>query len=359
MKTPKTLKKILALALTVIMVAASMSILAVGAAEVSAASQPTENWGKSDDGNYHITSLSDMLAFMSDDTAALTEPPFYAGATVVLDTDIDMSSVPNKKMTQFSGTFEGNGHAIKNFTADKDAVRAGFIDLLKDATIKNVRFIDGDLKTKTNRSGVVACTAQGTVTLENIYVNTPITNGVASDSDGGYYVGGLIGSVNADNAVITIKNCAVDSKLESNFMVGGLIGALEKKCTLNITDSVVAGSVISKSVTVNGNDSTNLRRSAGFVGHIANVPCNLTFTRCIMEGISIGSDGNGVFVSLRNEPGNVLKFEDCYAAIDDANRNFVGNYKASGKYNVEIKYNGSSVYSKQSAENSDAASINA
>ncbi len=86
------------------------------------------------------------------DLSKLTQ---YKNKTVYLDTDIDYdgSKVSFPSLTDFSGTFIGNGHTIKNITKDitltKNSKNYGlFGDLKSGAIIENLRFENVNINVK-------------------------------------------------------------------------------------------------------------------------------------------------------------------------------------------------------------------
>jgi hypothetical protein len=130
---------------------------------------------------------------------------------VTLANDITMSGTITTRGT-FSGTFNGNGHKIKNLTINVSDGNVGmFKELAAGAVIKNLE-------------------------LENVSV-----------TGNGFYEGGLVGVCRG-----TIEQCSVSGTVKGSNAVGGLVGCLEsgglvQDCyniaTVNATSQVAGGIV--------------------------------------------------------------------------------------------------------------------
>ncbi len=154
----------------------------------------------------YITTPAQLVNFLS---TATTE-------TAVLGNDIDMSETvfPKSDSTvTFSGTFDGNGHAIKNLTINSD--QTGLFYSLGGATIKNVAIIDAVMGSSTSQNGVIAFRADsGTNLIENVMVSVTLKDSCS-------YQGALIGF--GWNATINFTNCVVYVKNEADGTHGALI----------------------------------------------------------------------------------------------------------------------------------------
>ena len=167
--------------------------------------------------------------------------------TIELTADIDLTG---KVWTPFGfsitapfeGTIDGKGHAIKGlssagYTYDKNAwitnatngnsgPAYGFVCIAKNATIKNIRFVD---------------------------VNIDVENGIA--------VGAVVGD--ARGSFLTIDNVTVNGTVKAKDKVGGFVGLAgyydSKEFKLAITNSTNNANVIAEC-----NDKYN--RAGGFVG---------------------------------------------------------------------------------------------
>ena len=155
----------------------------------------------------------------------------------ILMADIDLSSIENwepigTSSNAYTGTFDGNGHVIKNLTIDRpDTNYIGLFGHTSDGTeIKNLGLEDVDIKGHQYVAGIGGM-ARGTIS--NCYVTGNVT--------GNRLVGGLIGE-----NYTTITNCYVECNISGNEIVGGLVGGnwgtiMNSYSTVNITSERFAG----------------------------------------------------------------------------------------------------------------------
>lgn len=177
---------------------------------------------------------------------------YTAHAQLVNDIDLDYASasswIPISKSYSFVGTFDGNGHCIKNLYSSFD--QGGFVGLFGDVrggTIKNLT-VEGVIESSCSNQGMIAgfsagtnyynCVAKGRISTNGSsrYVggivgkttktssSNPVVQGCASYVDivsTGTYTAGLVGM--ADYG-ITMENCANYGNVTGKANVGGLMG---------------------------------------------------------------------------------------------------------------------------------------
>ena len=131
----------------------------------------------------------------------------------------------------FAGVFDGNGHAISNFTYTSTGTN--YIGLFRyvsgiNAEIKDLGLIEPNVNAGTRNyvGSLVGCMWGETIT--NCYVHGGSVSGAG-------YVGGLVGY----NRVGTINNCNSTSSVSGNEGIGGLVGLNSG----TIKDSYSTGSV--------------------------------------------------------------------------------------------------------------------
>ncbi|MBR2034059.1 MAG: hypothetical protein IKA03_05245, partial [Alphaproteobacteria bacterium] len=185
--------------------------------------------------------------------------------TFILAGDIDLSSVSNwtpignnsTLSARFKGTFDGNGHKIKNLTINNPSAdnQGLFGHVESSSTIQNVGIEGANVEGK-NYVGGLAGRASGTITnsyatgdvsgqgnyvggLAGIVAIGSIINSYATgDVTGqGNYVGGLAGS-----AVGTITNSYATGDVSGNDRVGGLLGLVQYDESI-ITNTYATGDV--------------------------------------------------------------------------------------------------------------------
>ena len=179
------------------------------------------------------------------------------GVNFVLKADIDLDNMPwtpiGTSENNFVGTFDGNGHSIKNLNivvteAKEGKAYMGFLGYANNATIKNVTFENVyinipclDIDHSQGHIGAVAGSLEGTSTIENVTVKGDITVYATQTANGASRVAVIAGG-NAFGDV-TMKNVHVvaneGSSLIANNNVGALAGQLQGKmvfenCSSNI-----------------------------------------------------------------------------------------------------------------------------
>lgn len=192
---------------------------------------------------------------------------YTAHAQLVNDIDLDYASasswIPISKSYSFVGTFDGNGHCIKNLYSS--LYQGGFVGLfgyVRGGTIKNLT-VEGVIESSCSNQGMIAgfsagtnyynCVAKGRINAKNgsVYVggiigcttisspSNPVLQGCASYVDivsSGTNTAGLVGM--ADNG-ITMEACANYGNVTGTANVGGLMGYYNPNSESHITNCYV------------------------------------------------------------------------------------------------------------------------
>ena len=162
----------------------------------------------------------------------------FKGQTIKLASDVDLNNIPwtpigTTSHNGFYGTFDGQGHTIKNLvlTPGSGNYGAGFFgNLLSGSAIKNVTFDAPSCDIRANIVGVAAGYLYGSATFENVKV-------VNADVRGFGKVGGILGmSADPGAHTVTMTNCSVEGTIGGTYNVGGLIGLVLQGNTVNLTD---------------------------------------------------------------------------------------------------------------------------
>ena len=220
----------------------------------------------------------------------------FAGQTITLLADIDLNNVEwtsiGTEDNYFAGTFEGNGHTIKNLTvveteAKEGKAFIGFFGYAKNATIKNLTFENVylniaclDIDHSQGHIGAVAGSLEGTSTIENVTVKGDIKVESTVTANGASRVAVVAGGNSYGN--VTMKNVHVianeGSYLKANNNVGALAGQLQGKSVFEDCSSNI--------------DVTGTKFFAG--GIIGLAAGDQTFTNCHTTGditITAGREG--------------------------------------------------------------------
>ena len=130
----------------------------------------------------------------ADDLKAMENNP---SGSYYLANDIEVPanlSLFTDSRNPFTGTFDGNGHMIKNYTystAKEDLMHAGLFGRTKNATFKNLTMTNVNIFVKSGGNfAALAAYGQGTV-FENITVSGKVSASGAINS-----LGGIVGSLN-------------------------------------------------------------------------------------------------------------------------------------------------------------------
>jgi len=234
-------------------VAVSTGVVAGGGSGSGSTLQQMEGSGAADD-PYVITSVEELQA-MNDDL----------DAQYVLGNDIDASSTANWNGGEgfepigsgagtlpdpFTGSFDGNGHAISGLTIDRDSSQVGFVARLT-GVVDNVEFEAADIE-GVRRVGVVVAHNDGTI--RNVSASGEVwgveaVGGVAGSSEGTITgatsqvdvrgtepVGGLVGVVGGE-----VSTSSASGDVSGEQRVGGLIGALTGQVTVSYASGDVSG----------------------------------------------------------------------------------------------------------------------
>lgn len=166
----------------------------------------------------------------------------------VLTKDIDLGNEPwtpigkSGYSYQFAGTFDGQGHEVRNLKIDTSGTDQGLFGYISGAVIENVSVRGNITSSSISSSGGTAGIA-GTMSGSSA-AETRISNCISYvNVTGGNNVGGIVGYFSTSNKK-TIENCVNYGSITGNNNVGGLAGYLYYKGS--ILNSYNRGSVEAK-----------------------------------------------------------------------------------------------------------------
>ena len=208
-----------------------------------------------------ISTANELKAFRDDVNSGNT----YAGKYVYLANDItldineewepigiyqeDSINPDDETNIPFKGIFDGGFNTISELHTNSTLKNRGLFGLIKEATIKNVGIINGDIQA-TSRTGAIVGYAYQNSKILNCYNSSNIS---ATDN----YIGGIagyirngvilencyntgnvisfnmndIGGIVGENNNSTIKNCYNTGLIEGNY-VGGISGSASSNTTI-------------------------------------------------------------------------------------------------------------------------------
>ena len=267
----------------------------------------------------YINHLEDFKKFR-DSVNSPSDPNHYDGKTVILSNDIDLSSISSwepigNHVYQFKGTFDGNGHVIKNMTIegnDKYVGLFGYVDL--EGTIKNVALENVNITGKSFVGGLVG------VNYGAIF-NTSVTGSIkATENSVGGLVGYHCGTIHNSHTTIAVKGEEND--------VGGLVG----KNAGTIFHSSASGSVT----------GTGLWQVGGLVGNNgAKISSSYSSAR-VKGGSSVGGlvGYNYDTIMFSYAEGTVTGTNDEIGGLVGANHGTISHSYAAGDVTGEDTFIG-------------------
>ena len=247
-----------------------------------------ENLADENNTNFYISSAAELQALATATNDGVTT----SGRTFTLAGDIDLSSVCSQgsgtswtaignyyfddfeMMTigySFSGTFDGNGHVVRNLYIDSSTDDyQGLFGKAENAVIRNLGVEDVNITGGSNIGGLAGyCTG----TISNCYVKGTVTNTL----DGGNCYDGIGGLVGYGNG--TISNCYTDVDVTaSDYCVGGLAG----NYTGEVTNCFTKGNV-----TVDSYSYSHF--VGGIVGCTVQNEEETSITNCYAKGDLLGN----------------------------------------------------------------------
>ncbi len=266
-----------------------------------------------------IETVDDLLA-LAKATDAET-----LGKNYRLKADLDLKDTPFNGIGSagqpFTGMFDGQGHTISHVTVNApEGENAGFFNVIKGATIRDLKLVDVEITGKTNVGGLVG-NAQVQLDSDDLSKNVANLIGGCSVSGtvtGTKNVGGLVGLNEGKTDPQTlfsiasaVDKCAASVTVNGKEMTGGLVGKNGGTITKSSSGGTVKGDTTTgglvgdssgdiydshTSCTVAGSSHTG-----GFVGFSDGAVKN-----CYSIGGVSGTDYTGGFAGVISRAENVV-----------------------------------------------------
>ncbi len=210
---------------------------------------------------YEITTVSDILKI----TELIHNNEYLRTSHFKLMNDLDFTGVTNFKgisgglidangnlqyyfsdtRRSFKGTFDGQGHVIKNlFIPEKPEASGGFFRVIEGATIKNLGFENADISGYRS-VGILTGVDAGGSTIENCFARNSKTLSSHRWSSG--YIGALVGEMNAidcptstynncytTNVSVSIRISDTEGEYGTSSSIGGIVGATMGNTITNV-----------------------------------------------------------------------------------------------------------------------------
>lgn len=190
----------------------------------------------------------------------------YGSLAYRLDADIDYAGATFAKFAKFSGSFDGNGHVIDNFTVTvgTGALSSGFFQELNGGSVTDLTLRHGTATTANGQGkvGLIAGQSTNAVIAGNTILDSAITLGTggATNTQASFIAASAIGSTVENNLV---KN----STVQGNKYAGGIVAyptnstgnVIRKNLVVDSTVTAItggAGSSASFLIAQNGLETT-------------------------------------------------------------------------------------------------------
>ncbi|MCR4920373.1 MAG: hypothetical protein K5945_01510, partial [Bacteroidaceae bacterium] len=179
------------------------------------------------DGAYQIGNAGDLMTFAkmvissSVDGEGKVSYPF-ATANATLTADINLASVNFNPIgsndIKYGGTFDGQGHAIKNMNIDQPSTAfRGLFSVVENATIKQVKIVDAYVAGNENVGAVV-----GRAINSNIEGNAVLNSYI----EGRDHAGAVAGEIRGNAGTHFADNYSDSEVYSREYQAGGMIGTI-------------------------------------------------------------------------------------------------------------------------------------
>lgn len=235
------------------------------------------------------------------DQSNLGNGQITAHAKLVNDIDLAYASasswIPVSKSNAFAGTFDGNGHCIKNlYSSFYQGGYVGLFGYVNGATIKNLT-VEGVIESSCSNQGMIAGQSVGA----NFY--NCVAKGRINTSGSADYVGGITGWVTRNSPSIpVVRSCAsyVDIVSTGTF-AGGIIGKS-------------SNSIIMEACANYGNVTGKIN-VGGLMGY-TDPKSDSHIKNCYVGSCEVRGTGSNVFLTCYEPSGNLSNFEKVFYSKD-------------------------------------------
>lgn len=277
----------------------------------------------------------------------------FSGTYFQLTADIDLNggengnSLPWSPISNFSGTFDGNGFMITGLYLGSQGVYQGLFGLIQDAEIKNLTVKISGQEGAATYSGVLAgsavqstvsgCSVQGELNTESEYAGGLVGYLSLSKVSGcrfagtlwGKITGGIVGmSVDSD-----IKSCITSGKIRGSEQTGGIIGQLFS------TPVTVQGIVTSVAESnYNKADVYGIKEVGGVIGSVINNGDSRIRVNLLKNANKGQVEAESIVGGLVGKVDGNITISDCYnnASVAALTASVAGG--VIGRFNMDDKY---------------------
>ena len=244
----------------------------------------------------------------------------------MLTANIDLTGVTwtpiGNADNKYTGTFDGQGHTISNFSLSTTSDYSGFFGHIgKGSVIKNFT-IEGSITSNSHQyvGGVIGAAGGGTINISDIHSKVNITCSKSRH-------GGILG-YQSSTGTININRCTYSGTLNpgtvgGNF--GGFVGLTFSNASayINVTNCLFDGKIL------NEGESTN---AGGIIGY--SKTCNVTIENCLSYGTILAANP-GHFIGQLNATSN-QKYAGVNYYVTNGNTQGTGSATEAGPAPIKV-----------------------
>ena len=175
----------------------------------------------------------------------------YNGWIIKLRADLDMNNINFNGHTigwndehKFGGTFDGQGHIIRNLKIEGENNNRGLFGKIDQGTVKNLKLVDVNIRCGDGDDCHVGAICGQMFNHSTITHCAVVGGSVRQYESGNDEFGAICGYMTNNHN--TVEYCYSDITVEADAQVGGLVGKIEQgdDCTSGIYHSYFSGKVI-------------------------------------------------------------------------------------------------------------------
>lgn len=253
-------------------------------------STPDTGWYDAEADTYTLSSKAALYGLAK----LAAEGNTFAGKTVQLAADIDLTDEIWVPIKAFSGTFDGANYTIKNVVISDTTDGVGFFKKVASGTVKDLVLQNVTISATKNKVGAVTGTLEKS-TLQNVHASGTINTT-------GNQVGGLAGQIDGSNVASVIKNCSYKGAVTGAKNIGGIAG-FSSSALICLEDCLNQAAV---TVTASGG------RVGGLVGYAQSAKTGSYIKRSLNTGTVAATNGTTNKGALVGVMTGTLTFENAY-----------------------------------------------
>ena len=221
----------------------------------------TTNLPPSENGVYQLSTPEELQAFS-----------YIVNGIAGYKHDIDMSGMPSwspigKNSSAFTGTFDGQGHSIKNLVVKTNKSYSGLFGNTSGATIKNFS-VGGTISVAEGSMEHGAVGYASNTTISDVHSSLNITTAKANNDT--RHIGGIAGTMAAASNISRCSYAGTLTDAGTN-TVGGIVGYADGSNNI-ISHALNSGKIQSKGAETNTGGILGYVNYAGFkINHCLNV----------------------------------------------------------------------------------------